>query len=202
MPVVICPSCKTEHFVRSKKGNKLCKKCCAAAISKKKKAKPRKPPRKGKMVPCERCGTEFYQHVSRLESGNGKFCSKKCAYAAKKEAKRIANTVNCPWCDKVFVKRSEQTYCSRSCAAAAVHARNNSADKKTAKRTCIVCEKEFTLGVSNRICSHACLVQHRKELGCHPTKYALESDPWETGAIPPDRFARDMFRQPDPVLGF
>lgn len=146
------------------------------------------------VVPCQQCGTEFYVRPAYYSAGKGKFCSRKCAA----KAKRIKDTVSCPWCGKHYVKRAGQIYCSRSCAAYANHAAHDRLGAE--KNRCIVCDKKFTHGVSSRICSNACLTVHHK--AAPSDGYALFDDPWETGAIPPDRFASDMFRQPDPVLGF
>lgn len=146
------------------------------------------------VVPCETCGTEFYVRPARKEAGRGKYCSRKCAT----KALRVKRSVSCPWCGRHYVKRTNQIYCSRSCAALANHAANNrpAADEKR----CIVCDNNFTHGVSSNICSNACLVEHREAPSA--SGYTLFEDPWATGAIPPDKFAHDMFRQPDPVLGF
>lgn len=196
MPVVKCPNCKIEHFVKPENETSLCKKCRKkVSIIKAKKKQVRKPPRKSTMIPCQQCGTKFYARVSRIEAGNDKYCSRKCAG----EARRIERTTDCPWCGNLFVKRTGQIFCSRSCAALSNHA---SSEKNRKGGRCIVCHNHFVHGVSSKICSHACLVAHRKSLGVHNVSYSLESDPWETGAIQPDRFAWDMFRQPDPVLGF
>lgn len=148
------------------------------------------------VVPCAQCGTEFYVRPARKNAGLGKYCSRKCAG----DAKRIKDTVSCPWCGRHYVKRANQIYCSRSCAASANHAA--SGRQGTTEKQCIICDRSFTHGVSSKICSNACLSVHRKGFGVQQTSYSLESDPWETGAIPPDQFASDMFRQPDPVLGF
>ena len=143
---------------------------------------------------CEICGKEFYVRPAHLRAGKGKYCSRKCAG----EAKRKRDTVPCPWCGKIFVKRAGQIYCSRSCGASANHAGLGRIAAK--EKTCAVCEKEFTTGVSSNICSNACLARHRKTIA--PGGYSLFTDPWETGDIPPDKYANDMYRQPDPVLGF
>jgi hypothetical protein len=146
------------------------------------------------VVPCNQCGTEFYVRPARYNAGKGKYCSRKCAA----EAKRIKQTVSCPWCGRHFVKRAGQIYCSRSCAASANHAAHEryGADEKH----CIVCEKRFTNGVSSKICSNTCLAKHRN--GSNAGGYSLFDDPWATGEIPPDRYARDLFRMPDIGLGF
>lgn len=209
MPIVTCGKCGMEHFVRDggpalENGN-LCTKClkakrkagCKPKVDTKepeasaKKAKP-----KAVYVPCQICGKEFYVRPARLKIGKDKYCSRKCAA----EAKRIKDTVSCPWCGKHYIKRAGQIYCSRSCAALANHAAHDRYG--TEKDRCIVCDKEFKHGVSSTICSNECLVTYREGVGIQSHNYSLESDPWETGAIPPDRFAPDMFRQPDPVLGF
>lgn len=146
------------------------------------------------IVPCNQCGTEFYVRPARHNAGKGKYCSRKCAA----NAKRIKQTVSCPWCGRHFVKRAGQIYCSRSCAASANHAAHDR--HGTEEKTCIVCEKHFTTGVSNKICSNACLARHRNSN--NSGGYTLFEDPWETGAIPPDRYAQDLFRMPDIGLGF
>ncbi|MEZ6852081.1 hypothetical protein [Halodesulfovibrio aestuarii] len=146
------------------------------------------------VVPCQQCGTEFYVRPARYNAGKGKYCSRKCAG----EAKLKNDTVSCPWCGKQFVKRAGQIYCSRSCGASANHAAHNR--HGTEQNRCIVCEKKFTHGVSKHICSNACLVKHRE--GISNSGYTLFDDPWATGAIPPDKYAHELYRQPDPVLGF
>lgn len=146
-------------------------------------------------VPCQQCGKMFYVRPSHLNLGSGKYCSKECAAKG-----RIKKPEPCPCCGKLFVKRPKQIYCSRSCAAKANHASSSRTPLKSG--ICKVCKKEFVHGVAQSICSHACLFAHKKKLGCNLTSYALEFDPWETGDIQPDRFADNIYRQPDPVLGF
>lgn len=146
------------------------------------------------VVPCHQCGTEFYVRPARHNAGKGKYCSRKCAA----EAKRIRDTVSCPWCGRHFVKRAAQIYCSRSCAASANQALHNRHGND--EKYCIVCEKSFTQGISSKICSNACLAQHRS--GGKVGGYSLFDDPWATGAIEPDKYGTDLFRTPDTGLGF
>ena len=147
------------------------------------------------VVPCKICGTEFYVRPKRHAAGKGKYCSRACAA----EAKRKRDTVECPWCGKQFIKRSGQVYCSRSCACYANHSDGGSL--ATGKKTCIVCGEEFKKGVRQRICSLECLLKRHEERE-GKSRYALDSDPWATGAIPPTRYADDLYRMPDVGLGF
>lgn len=209
MPVVTCEKCGMAHFIRSENSTQdngtLCKKCLKAkrkascgkkATAGKAKALAVKTKPKATYVPCQICGKEFYVRPARIKMGKDKYCSRKCI----SEARRRADTVSCPWCGKHFVKRAGQIYCSRSCAALANHASHERVGVK--KNECIICGTEFKHGVSSKVCSNECLVAYRKGVGIQCHNYSLDADPWETGAIPPDRFAPDMYRQPDPVLGF
>lgn len=38
-------------------------------------------PRKGQVVSCANCGTEFYAHPSRVKQGGSMYCSQKCSHA-------------------------------------------------------------------------------------------------------------------------
>lgn len=155
------------------------------------------------VVSCEVCSKEYYVRPARHAAGKGKYCSRKCAA----DAKRKKNTVPCPWCGTHFLRRPNQIYCSRSCAASANHAyAGRGLDSK--QETCKVCDKPLNYSVATGICSHTCLAEYRASLADPKSSktprcnYGLEFDPWETGEIPPDKFAENIYRQPDPVLGF
>lgn len=66
---------------------------------------------------CLYCNKKFRTYISRLKSGRGKYCSRKCYELSKR--KRIKKT--CEICGKVFyippskVKQNRGKYCSNKC---------------------------------------------------------------------------------------
>ena len=201
MPMLHCSQCGIEHFVQQENFSQgkgyLCTRCKnAKKKSIKSQPKGRKKSRKktSSYKICLICGKEFYVRPSMLKAGKGKYCSRECA----SKAQKLKDTVPCPWCGKLFVKRAGQIYCSRSCSAYANHALHGRQPDHTQR--CIVCGKKFKHGVTKQICSTACLTRHRK--GSIRRGYALFEAPWATGEIPPDKLGHNLYRQPDPVLGF
>lgn len=94
----ICPQCG-KQFITASKTQKLCSRGCAFQSMSRK-----------VHVKCLMCGQDMYIH-----KGERKFCSLKCAAAA-----RHAATVKikvCPVCSRSFeCKFKDQQFCSRECA--------------------------------------------------------------------------------------
>lgn len=125
------------------------------------------------LVKCGLCGKEHYVRPGRIAAGRGKFCSRECASKARRNE---ANEAVCEWCGISFRKKGRpQKYCSRSCAATAAHTSNR--------------QKAFRHTM-------------RSSVQTAESPYSLCEDPWASGAIPPDRYGRDLYRMPDTGLGF
>jgi len=63
-------------------------------------------------VKCRQCKKDFYAKPSRLSSGRGKFCSRRC------EMEYNFNNMStvCPQCGRSFRKKyAAQIFCSRNC---------------------------------------------------------------------------------------
>ena len=86
---------------------------------------------------CQKCGKLFLTHISRLEIGKGKYCSRECQYAAAKT--RI--TKKCKQCQKPFSvfladhKRGKGIYCSPKC--------QRESQKTSVEVDCQYCGKKF-----------------------------------------------------------
>lgn len=137
-------------------------------------------------VLCQQCGREFRINDARHAQGRGRFCSKECLALHRRKDR----ATHCAHCGKPMhaTARPETRYCSRQCVAAARPAGMT--------RTCEVCGETFlSVPPHGRTCSTLCEAMRG---GVRP---AFE-DPWACGDIPPDRYARDLYRAADPVLGF
>lgn len=149
-------------------------------------------------VICKECGAEFHVRPARIASGRGKFCSRECASAARKVE---GDTRQCAWCGREFVTKSgTQKYCSRSCSAVAVHAATQMRPAGGGRK-CACCGRLFMPREAGaRFCGEECRERSMRDGAL--SAYSLFEDPWETGAIPPDRYGKDMYRMPDIGLGF
>lgn len=94
---------------------------------------------------CEWCEINFKVRLSAIESGRGKFCSKKCRYKAlSQQMKKGVINLHCKYCNKEFTlpiaeaKWNPGKYCSRDCCNKAKCGIRTSVIKK-----CEVCGKEF-----------------------------------------------------------
>lgn len=148
------------------------------------------------VIECKQCGKEFYIRPAVLASGKGLYCSRKCRSDYQVEKR----TIPCPQCGKVFTKRHGQTFCSRSCSSSYHHAGKNI--KKPIVPVCVVCGKEIKNGASKKTCSYECLLTRSNTNYFSLGGYSLFDDPYATGAIKPVRYANDLYREVDPVLGF
>lgn len=137
-------------------------------------------------VHCQQCGREFSVSGSRFAHGRGRFCSKECF----DQHRRRDRASHCARCGRPMPQsaRPETRYCSRECVTAG--------RKAGVTRTCVVCGASFiSVSSYDHTCSTLCKAMRG---GVRP---AFE-DPWACGDIPPDRYARDLYRAADPVLGF
>lgn len=112
------------------------------------------------------CNKEFRIYPSRVRIGEGKFCTKKCAY----DARNIQVVVACTTCGKskkilnsIYEKsNSKKFYCSRTCYYQGNSKENNYNYKEWIKVYCAICRKEKYIrpGHAKRrkehVCSHEC----------------------------------------------
>ncbi|UZP67341.1 hypothetical protein N1030_17355 [Desulfovibrio mangrovi] len=147
------------------------------------------------LVTCQTCGKEFQAKPGRIAMGKAKFCSRACSAASRRATKPIP----CEWCQQPMVpRRGNQKFCSRACSAAALHAAQYR--KLPDQRECKQCGTGFAPAtLTEHYCSNRCRKAAR--LGGGPS-FGLFEDPWASGAIPPDRYGRDLYRTPDIGLGF
>lgn len=147
------------------------------------------------LVVCRTCGKEFHAKPGRIAMGKAKYCSRACSSASR----RAASPVPCAWCQQLMIpRRNNQKFCSRTCSAAALHAAQF--QKQTDQRTCKQCGSAFIpASVTDHYCSTRCRKAARTGGG---PSFGLFEDPWASGAIPPDRYGRDLYRTPDTGLGF
>lgn len=121
--------------------------------------------KRGKVIKCKNCGTEFYSPKSNIDRGN-KFCCLDCShkhYSFKHTAIRI-----CKKCHKKFlIKRSALTrqdpkrrsgkFCSKKCM-------DSFRTIKRITKTCKKCGKKFKVKRSDRnanlFCSRVCNLKH------------------------------------------
>ncbi len=146
------------------------------------------------LVHCRQCGKSFGAKPGRIASGRAKFCSRECAAAAR----RLTRTIQCEWCHKpVPQRKAMQRFCSRACAASAAHAATHG--KPPTHRACRTCGATFTpANHADLHCSMQCRISDMQGRGGN----GLFEDPWASGAIPPDRYGKDLYRTPDVWLGF
>ncbi len=153
------------------------------------------------IVTCKTCGAQFHTRPGRITAGRGKYCSRECASAAR----RIAHDMECAWCGKTISrKHPRQKFCSRACAASAAHAAQFG---KPRERKCAGCGTMFQpVRSDDRHCASAeCRMRAAQERRCgapNGNLPGLFEDPWASGAIPPDRYGKDLYRMPDAALGF
>ena len=110
MPDVICPVCSVQFHRAPSEATKrvTCSRKCAAVHFR----------NKGQLVPCARCGAEFYRRAFQVKKGFGTCCSRACHFAMRSKLVRT----NCRQCAKPFdVAHYEINvmgrgkFCSRSC---------------------------------------------------------------------------------------
>lgn len=149
---------------------------------------------------CPICENEFYIRPARMrkheQNGTTPCCSRKCS----RELRRKDNTATCPWCKNAFHARKDQIYCSRSCAASAVHERNgNTLGGAPDRKECPVCHTKFTKGHGAYTCDTYCCIR------CHAIAQDA-SRPLNQRQLTPDPFTYDIPRDPvravNPNLGF
>lgn len=103
---------------------------------------------------CARCGASFSVVPAQVKRGKGKFCSKDCANAARRQhVPRVCDHCGAAYARKPsMASRGETTYCSRECYAAA------RADGAWITSPCKVCAEPMTYRRSTprRFCSWAC----------------------------------------------
>jgi len=131
---------------------RFCSKECRAKWQKERMKGSNHPNWKGgkKKVICKECGKEFY--VSQYS--NQMYCSKECAYRAKRD-KRIP--LVCPQCGKTFYVMKSQAnirkYCSKKC--------QDKANMRRVIKICENCGKPFEVMFheynKRRFCSYKCM---------------------------------------------
>lgn len=143
---------------------------------------------------CERCAASF---VMRLPSGRaraglsreGRFCSRRCAHAARIREKPPRPLVNCRGCGSLFEPRTRcHQLCSGTCRdqeARATETARAVAKKPLASRSCKSCNKLFTPIYGNKrrlFCSAPCLRRHtRRDSGkTHRKRARLAGVVYET----------------------
>lgn len=139
------------------------------------------------IVSCLHCGTSFKVGAARMATGRGRYCSRACQAAAR----TLERAASCALCGGPMPHgRRGRRFCSRECAVLAA-----SGHVAPRMRRCVVCGDAFMPAtVHDHCCSVLCEVRHA---GVLPF-----TDPWDSGAIPPDCYGPDVFRMPDMVLGF
>ncbi len=139
MHMKICKNCDKEFsktYYNHKNPPTFCSRSCVRNFfSKISKGKPKLTLRTGSMRKCLSCDNQFYAAKYLLESGMGKYCSRKCSAkysipiavrasigTPKPKAKKGA-IISCIVCNKKFyvaknrINRGNCKYCSRSCLA-------------------------------------------------------------------------------------
>lgn len=92
-----------------------------------------------------------------------KYCSRECAFAAKRAKPKPVQMATCRWCGQEFVKHGQNVYCSDECRRerARVESRKYSvAKKQLVPRQCKCCGKVFVPEYGNKkrvFCSDKCL---------------------------------------------
>ena len=79
---------------------------------------PRGGVRKGKLIPCQRCGKETYRNPSLIKKGFGKFCSRACEAKSRPNGpvERICEQCGCKFLkDWWSVQLGNVRFCSRKC---------------------------------------------------------------------------------------
>lgn len=143
------------------------------------------------IVTCQHCGRPFSIRPARIAAGRGRYCSRACQGAAR--ARQRVSV--CAFCGVTFEDgRARRRFCSRECASLAAAQRVG-----VRERRCATCGGAFApASPHDRYCSVACEAAGVMAAGGG----RLFDDPWASGAIPPDRYGRDLYRMPDLVLGF
>lgn len=142
---------------------------------------------------CQQCGTGFAILQSRVRRGAGKFCSGKCAHAAKtKKVERACSVCGASFFAFYYL-RNTQKACSQTCAG--------KIRRSKVKRACLTCGKEFLKSPSqfkyfkgagkycSRKCSYAGTVKRTAD---RPT-----SDRWGRTRRTADRHWQQAVREKD-----
>ncbi len=108
---------------------------------------------------CEVCGKRFESDVWRSTCSPGCLAIKRKINLEKIKQKKI-----CPICEKEFIGKANQKYCSISCANKGGRRPKGPAGKGH-RKTCPICEKKFYPRTSNqKYCSPVCAGRARRQL--------------------------------------
>lgn len=112
--------------------------------------------------------------------------------------------VKCQHCKKEFevtqgrINSGRARYCSRKCSADAL--------RKKPDGVCNWCRKPFKKRTKRqKCCSSECARATQMNTSQHAKQdasFSMVEDPWISGAIPPDRYGKDLYRMPDFGCGF
>ncbi len=143
------------------------------------------------LTQCETCGASFYVSASRRARGKGRYCSRACHDTAR----RLPRDNCCAHCGaSLLPKRREARYCSRRCAALALH--NAS---QTTVRLCRACRRPFSSSSARDVfCGRVCEARHAAASG----KVKIMTDPWCFPFSGCDDDGGEYTRLPDFSLGF
>ena len=145
------------------------------------------------LTSCAVCGKAMVVAPARLRSGRGRYCSRACHQIVLQAARGIGERV-CAWCGASIVgKRVNALYCSRVCAAEAMHVLSGG------EKRCAWCNTVFFARTRmEKFCSSVC----EARFAAHKGKVPIMQDPWSQGLIALEGNEAEGWHAPDPSLGF
>jgi hypothetical protein len=134
----------------------------------------RKRTRKRINVTCQNCGRSFETTEKVVADGNGKYCSKKCQYAAMSKRQMSGITAICQICGKEFpttpykLSLGKSKYCNVECKRQAqIGVPKPKPITKQMPTNCLLCGKEFSTTQDRlddgrgKYCSKQCMYKSR-----------------------------------------
>ena len=161
----ICEECGKE-FHSNNKSPRYCSINCKSRYQSTYNRGVNNPTYKGKIKRnCQTCGKEFEVYPSRVEYGQGKFCSKECMITRIKK--------NCEECGKEFLvipsllKMGYGKYCSRQCqdkARSKIYVGENHPNyKEKVSIVCQTCKKTFYVNQGRASSAKYCSIECEKD---------------------------------------
>lgn len=110
-------------------------------------------------IACEMCGKKFFKKSSEIKRTKSNCCSYECSYLLRtKVVKKV-----CSFCNKTFIKkRSDQIFCSHSCAASFSNIKRNRV-RIGYSISCKNCNMNFDTNRKFQVfCSQKCSTEYKK----------------------------------------
>jgi 5-methylcytosine-specific restriction endonuclease McrA len=159
---MICPYCKAE-FQPKWRNQKYCSTACGHESQK----------NPNRMGTCEHCGKPFERKQYRKTRDALRFCSRECAFEAKRRAVGPACVIHfthCIECGILFTSQTTRLFCSEDCRKRRASAKMfafNANKKLLIERNCKECGRKFIAEYGEKrrtFCSDWCMRKHSRRV--------------------------------------